>query len=64
MRVDGFVVVVRYTECEGVVMKDSRLGACSTFAFCHGSESFDSLQVINMKKQKIKEFFVTLLGFL
>ena len=29
---------------------------CVTFAFCFGSVSFDSLEVINMKKQKIIEF--------
>jgi hypothetical protein len=56
MRVDDFVGDVRYTECEGVVMKHTGLGACVTFAFCFGSVSFDSLEIINMKKQKIKEF--------
>jgi hypothetical protein len=56
MCVDDFVVDVRCTECEGVVMKDTYLGACVTFAFCFGSVSFDSLEVINMKKQKIIDF--------
>jgi hypothetical protein len=55
IHVDDFVVDVRYTECEGVV-KDTGLGVCVTFAFCFGSVSFDSLEVINMKKQKIAEF--------
>jgi len=54
--VDDLVVDVRYTECEGVVMKDTGLGACVTIAFCFGSVSFDSLEVINMKKQKIIAF--------
>ena len=53
MRVGDFVVDVGYTECEGDVMKDTGLGACVTFAFCFGSVSFDSLQVINTKKQRI-----------
>jgi hypothetical protein len=56
MLVDDFVVDVRYTECEGVEVKDTGLGVCVTFAFCFGSVSFDSLEVINMKKQMIVEF--------
>ena len=56
MRVDDFVVDVRYTECLGVVVKDTGPGACVTFAFCFGSVSFDSLEVIKMMKQKIIEF--------
>ena len=63
MRVDDFVVNVGYTEWEGVVMKDTGVGACVTLAFCFGSVSFDSLEVINMKKQKIIEFSLHYLGF-
>jgi hypothetical protein len=56
MRVDDFVVDISLTECDGVVTKDTGLGACVNFAFCSRSLSFDSLEVIKMKKQKIVEF--------
>ena len=58
MCVDDFLVDVSYTGCRGVVMKDTGLGACVTVVICFGSVSFDSLEVINMKKQKIIEFLL------